>query len=55
MSEDNVVQVWQPSRRIWAGEEVQVGEAELEGDAMEGVESTTAKMDGSSSAGAVKP
>ncbi|KAI6031352.1 WD40 repeat-like protein [Pisolithus microcarpus] len=33
-SEDNIVMVWQPTMRIWAGDE------ELEGDAMEGVEST---------------
>ena len=54
VSEDNIVQVWQPSRRIWAAEEVKVGEEELEGEAMEGVEST-AKAEGSSVAGAAKP
>ncbi|KAH8101041.1 histone acetyltransferase type B subunit 2 [Phellopilus nigrolimitatus] len=41
VSEDNVLQVWSPSRRIWAGEEVEVDVRELEADAMEGVESTT--------------
>ena len=35
--------VWQPSRRIWAGEELDVDAKELEADAMEGVESTTEK------------
>jgi histone-binding protein RBBP4 len=29
-SEDNVVMVWAPSMRVWAGEEVKVEEAELE-------------------------
>ncbi|KAF8515821.1 WD40 repeat-like protein [Hysterangium stoloniferum] len=37
-SEDNVVMVWAPSMHVWAGEEVKVEEAELEGQAMEGVE-----------------
>ena len=31
--------IWQPTMRIWAGEEVKIDEKELE-DAMEGVEST---------------
>jgi len=38
-SEDNVVMVWQPTMRVWAGDEVKIDEKELEGDAMEGVES----------------
>lgn len=38
-SEDNVVMVWQPTMRIWAGEEVKIDEKELEGDGMEGIES----------------
>lgn len=38
-SEDNVVMVWQPTMRVWAGEEVKVDDKELE-DAMEGIEST---------------
>ncbi|KIJ53655.1 hypothetical protein M422DRAFT_58500 [Sphaerobolus stellatus SS14] len=37
-SEDNVVMVWAPSMRVWAGEEVKVEEAELESYDMEGVE-----------------
>ncbi|KAG5649645.1 hypothetical protein H0H81_002719, partial [Sphagnurus paluster] len=37
-SEDNVVMVWQPTMRVWAGDEVKVDEKELEGDAMEGIE-----------------
>jgi len=41
VSEDNVVMVWQPTMRVWAGDEVKVDEKELESDAMEGVESTT--------------
>ncbi|KAF8899258.1 histone acetyltransferase type B subunit 2 [Infundibulicybe gibba] len=39
-SEDNIVMVWQPTMRIWAGDEIKVDEKELEGDAMEGIEST---------------
>lgn len=39
-SEDNIVMVWQPTMRIWAGDEVKIDEKELEGDAMEGIEST---------------
>jgi len=39
VSEDNVLMVWQPSRRIWAGEDIDVDERELE-EPMEGVEST---------------
>lgn len=43
VSEDNVLQVWQPSRRIWAGEDMEVDAKELEvdtgDDAMEGIES----------------
>jgi histone-binding protein RBBP4 len=41
VSEDNIVMVWQPTMRIWAGDEVKIDEKELESDAMEGVESTT--------------
>lgn len=41
VSEDNVVMVWQPTMRIWAGDEVKIRENELEGDAMEGVELAT--------------
>ncbi|TFK42029.1 WD40-repeat-containing domain protein [Crucibulum laeve] len=47
VSEDNVVMVWQPTMRVWAGDEVKVDEKELEGEAMEGVE-TTAPVAGSS-------
>lgn len=36
--------VWQPTMRVWAGDEVKVDEKELETDAMEGVESTTTNM-----------
>jgi hypothetical protein len=39
-SEDNVVMVWQPTMRVWAGDEVRIDERELEGDAMEGIEET---------------
>ena len=41
-SEDNVVMVWQPTMRVWAGDEVKVDEKELEAEAMEGVEVTGA-------------
>ena len=37
--------VWQPTMRVWAGDEVKVDEKELETDAMEGVESTNAGGD----------
>ncbi|KAF8559916.1 WD40 repeat-like protein [Imleria badia] len=37
-SEDNIVMIWQPTARIWAGDEVKIDEKELEGDAMEGIE-----------------
>ncbi|KAF9011159.1 histone acetyltransferase type B subunit 2 [Cyathus striatus] len=47
-SEDNVVMVWQPTMRIWAGDEVKVDEKELEPDAMEGVEVTEPVPSGSS-------
>ena len=39
-SEDNIVMIWQPTMRIWAGDEVKIDERELEGEAMEGVEVT---------------
>lgn len=48
-SEDNVVMVWAPSMRVWAGEEIKVEEAELE-QPMEGVEEESA----SASAGGEK-
>lgn len=31
-SEDNIVMVWQPTMRVWAGDEVRIDEQELEGD-----------------------
>jgi len=34
-SEDNIVMVWQPTMRVWAGDEVRIDEQELEGDAMD--------------------
>ena len=37
-SEDNIVMIWQPTMRIWAGDEVRIDETELEGEAMEGIE-----------------
>lgn len=39
-SEDNIVMVWQPTMRVWAGDAVKIDEKELEADAMEGVETT---------------
>jgi histone-binding protein RBBP4 len=39
-SEDNIVMIWQPTMRIWAGDDVKIDEKELESDAMEGVETT---------------
>lgn len=32
--------VWQPTQRVWAGDDLKVNPDELEADAMEGVEST---------------
>lgn len=43
--------VWQPTMRVWAGDEIKVDERELEGDAMEGVESTAAAAAGKSASG----
>ncbi|KAF9270853.1 histone acetyltransferase type B subunit 2 [Marasmius fiardii PR-910] len=40
VSEDNVVMVWQPTMRVWAGPEVKVDPNELEADAMEGIETS---------------
>ncbi|KAI0639912.1 histone acetyltransferase type B subunit 2 [Trametes polyzona] len=37
-SEDNIVMIWQPTMRIWAGDDVKIDEKELEGEAMEGIE-----------------
>ena len=34
--------VWQPTQRVWAGDDVPIDEKELENDAMQGVESTHA-------------
>ncbi|CAK5264467.1 unnamed protein product [Mycena citricolor] len=39
-SEDNIVMVWQPTMRVWAGDAVNIDEKELEADAMEGIEVT---------------
>lgn len=39
-SEDNIVMIWQPTMRIWAGDQVKIDQKELEADAMEGVEAT---------------
>jgi len=44
VSEDNVVMVWQPTMRVWAGDEVKVDEQELESDAMQGIESSVDKV-----------
>ena len=49
VSEDNVVMIWQPTMRVWAGEEVKIDEQELESDVeMEGVENTGSLRGGSS-------
>ena len=32
--------IWQPTQRVWAGDDLKVNEDELEADAMQGVEST---------------
>ena len=42
--------VWQPTMRVWAGDEVKVDAKELEeGDAMEGIESTAEVLEAGSS------
>ncbi|KAH9920217.1 histone acetyltransferase type B subunit 2 [Epithele typhae] len=46
-SEDNIIMVWQPTMRIWAGDEVKIDERELEGETMEGIEA----LDGIEEAG----
>ncbi|GJE86228.1 WD40 domain-containing protein [Phanerochaete sordida] len=48
-SEDNVVMVWQPTMRVWAGDEVKVDEKELEDEsAMQGIESNESGAAGGS-------
>ncbi|KAJ7897260.1 WD40 repeat-like protein [Mycena olivaceomarginata] len=45
-SEDNIVMVWQPTMRVWAGDAVKIDEKELEEvDAMEGVEATGSRAE----------
>ena len=34
--------VWQPTMRVWAGDEIKVDEKELEDETMEGIEPTVA-------------
>ena len=48
-SEDNVVMIWQPTMRVWAGDDVKIDEKELESDAMEGIESTEPTAKGTTS------
>ncbi|KAM5536021.1 hypothetical protein V8D89_010279 [Ganoderma adspersum] len=45
-SEDNIIMVWQPTMRIWAGDEIKIDEKELEGEAMEGIEMHNGGADG---------
>ena len=45
-SEDNIIMLWQPTMRIWAGDEVKIDEKELEGEAMEGIETLGEEADG---------
>jgi histone-binding protein RBBP4 len=51
VSEDNIVMVWQPTMRVWAGDEVKIDEKELEGDAMEGIEEVNVVRGGKSTGG----
>ncbi|KAI0334433.1 histone acetyltransferase type B subunit 2 [Cubamyces sp. BRFM 1775] len=44
-SEDNIIMIWQPTMRIWAGDEVRIDEKELEGEAMEGIEIADQQID----------
>lgn len=46
--------VWQPTMRIWAGDEVKIDENELESDAMEGVESATGEKGKTASGGSLR-
>ncbi|KAI0323056.1 histone acetyltransferase type B subunit 2 [Amylostereum chailletii] len=48
-SEDNVVMVWQPTMHVWAGDEVQIEEKQLEAEPMEGVESGPSRATGTKS------
>lgn len=52
-AEDNIVMVWQPTMRVWAGDDLKVDDKELENDAMEGVESTNGAAEVGSSSGAL--
>lgn len=54
VSEDNVVMVWQPTMRVWAGDEVKVDDKELESDAMEGIESMVDKAKANASGGSLR-
>ncbi|OSD06185.1 histone acetyltransferase type B subunit 2 [Trametes coccinea BRFM310] len=51
-SEDNIVMIWQPTMRIWAGDEVKIDEKELEGEAMEGIETVEEADEGAGSTSA---
>ncbi|KAI9057017.1 histone acetyltransferase type B subunit 2 [Trametes sanguinea] len=51
-SEDNIIMIWQPTMRIWAGDEVKIDEKELEGEAMEGIETVEEADEGAGSASA---
>lgn len=46
--------VWQPTMRVWAGDEVKVDEKELEGEAMEGVETTVSGKGKASASGSMR-
>ncbi|KAF5380318.1 hypothetical protein D9757_007940 [Collybiopsis confluens] len=48
-SEDNVVMIWQPTMRVWAGDQVEIDQKELEDDAMQGVEVPNASNEPSGS------
>ncbi|KIY73395.1 WD40 repeat-like protein [Cylindrobasidium torrendii FP15055 ss-10] len=50
-AEDNVVQVWQPTMRIWAGDEVKIDPRELEDSMMEDIQEEKLNVAGSSVSG----
>ncbi len=46
--------VWQPTMRVWAGDEVKIDDKELENDAMEGVESAVEEKGKASGSGSLR-
>jgi histone-binding protein RBBP4 len=43
--------IWQPTMRVWAGDEVKIDEKELEGEPMEGIEGNDSRADKTTASG----